>query len=334
MGLNSDKPHLWKADVEKSIDFYNDWFLRFAPETYRQQRKIRTKEVIAAFEKTADLTQITPDILRQNPGVLPMLRMITAPPLARDRLMGLSYVGKNLIESMEGKDAKPPRLPSRMPAAELTEALTRICDVIAEVADRDLFPWLDEGGRPDEVALDRAATVVVDRLCGAAADPIIRNAQEKRQLTAIGRWLKRQGYRQISTEEARDPRSMSAGTYTFRLGLPAGKSKATVSVPIDCVIKPVGSAAGEMPVFIDGKSAGATLNIFKRWKEDAQKFTQLKMCYGRDLRLVLVLCGYFGPEDLGSEAAEGIDWVWEHRLADLGGLLSLAPKNSHHGKPR
>ena len=36
MPINADKPHLWKADVEKSIDFYNDWFLRFA--AFNQKR--------------------------------------------------------------------------------------------------------------------------------------------------------------------------------------------------------------------------------------------------------------------------------------------------------
>jgi hypothetical protein len=49
MKLNADKPHLWKADVERSIDFCNDWFLRFAPIIYRAQRKIRTKKVREAF---------------------------------------------------------------------------------------------------------------------------------------------------------------------------------------------------------------------------------------------------------------------------------------------
>ena len=38
---NSDKPHLWKADVLRSIDYYNDRFLRFAPGVYREQRRIR-----------------------------------------------------------------------------------------------------------------------------------------------------------------------------------------------------------------------------------------------------------------------------------------------------
>jgi hypothetical protein len=28
-------------------------------------------------------------------------------------------------------------------------------------------------------------------------------------------------------------------------------------------------------------------------------------------------CGYFDTPYLGYEAAEGIDWVWEHRIDDL-----------------
>src|SRR6266498_679092 len=114
MKLNADKPHLWKADVERSIDFYNDWFLRFAPATYRAQRKVRTKEVQDAFELTDNLQTITPEFLMENPGILPMLRMITAPPIARDRLMGLSRTGRNLIKSMEGSDEPVGRIPPKM----------------------------------------------------------------------------------------------------------------------------------------------------------------------------------------------------------------------------
>jgi hypothetical protein len=32
---------------------------------------------------------------------------------------------------------------------------------------------------------------------------------------------------------------------------------------------------------------------------------------------VLFLCGYFDAAYLGYEAAEGIDWIWEHRTKDL-----------------
>lgn len=321
MPINSDKPHLWKADVAQSIDFYNTWFLRFAPETYRIQRGIRTREVLEAFRKTENLRQLTPQILQENPGVLPILRMVTAPPLARDRLMGLAYVNRAMIDSMEGKDNKAPRLPVRMAKIDLAEALSRMCDVINELADQDLLPWLSTGRTPSQVETDRAATVIADRLCGATSDPIIRNAQEKRQLDALRRWLHRHGYKQVKTESARDPREMPSGTFTFHLSLPAGKKTASVKIPIDCVVKPIDSIQGELPILIEAKSAGDATNTNKRRKEEAQKFSQLKERYGKDLRYLLLLCGYFEPGYLGYEASEGIDWVWEHRLNDFGELL-------------
>ena len=49
---------------------------------------------------------------------------------------------------------------------------------------------------------------------------------------------------------------------------------------------------------------------------------QLKNTYGNTVSYSLFLCGYFdsGYFDsgyLGYEAAEGIDWIWEHRINDL-----------------
>jgi hypothetical protein len=111
MPINADKPHLWKADVEQSIDFFNDWFILFAPETYRTQRGLTTQAVLDAFGKTANLTRIVPEVLHAAPGLLPILRMVTAPPLARDRLMGLAHVSKSFVGALEGI---PARLPKRL----------------------------------------------------------------------------------------------------------------------------------------------------------------------------------------------------------------------------
>ncbi len=72
-----------------------------------------------------------------------------------------------------------------------------------------------------------------------------------------------------------------------------------------------------MPLLIEAKSAGDYANTNKRRKEEATKFRQLTSTYGDDVRFVLFLCGYFDAGYLGYEAAEGIDWVWEHRMDDL-----------------
>lgn len=59
------------------------------------------------------------------------------------------------------------------------------------------------------------------------------------------------------------------------------------------------------------------INTNKRRKEEATKIRQLQATYGATVSLVLFLCGYFGSDYLGYEAAEGLDWVWEHRIDDL-----------------
>jgi len=50
-------------------------------------------------------------------------------------------------------------------------------------------------GEPDDFIIDGYDhSVVADRLCGMLADPLIRNAQEKRQLQRITHWLETRGY--------------------------------------------------------------------------------------------------------------------------------------------
>ena len=318
MPINLDKPHLWKADSLQSIDFYNDWFLRFAPATYRNQRKSTTQDVVEALKLSNNLKNLSPEILRSNPGILPMLRMTSAPPLARDRLVGLAYASKNLILSMEGSDKKTPRIPPKIEEDSLNEQLTRIIDVLSEVADRDLFPWLeDDTIEPTSRVLERSASVVADRLCGATANPIIRNAQEKRQLNALSYFLTSKGFTEVSTTDIDNLYAMPEKTYAFRLNVKVGQERNAVNIPIDCVVSRENRPPDEVPLLIEAKSAGDATNTNKRRKEEAQKFTQLKAHFGDSVKFVLFLCGYFETGYLGYEAAEGIDWIWEHRINDL-----------------
>ena len=189
MPVNSDRPQLWKNDIAKSVDLYNNWFIKFAPQAYRAARADATIAVESALKLTKLLTDLSPSILQANPSVLPMLRMSTAPPIARDRLIGLAGVPAGLVFSMEIKK----RLPRK--AVDLDSNLRRISTTILTLCDRDIFPWLDSGVKPKSAEIHRAATIVADRLCGAVSDPIIRNAQERRQLAAIKKWLEARGYK-------------------------------------------------------------------------------------------------------------------------------------------
>ena len=309
--INADKPHLWKADIATSVDQFNQWFMRFAPDAFRSTRVKTTEYVKAALIATRDLRSIDAATLKNNPGALATLRMCTAPPLAVDRLIGLADASKNLVGRMgDGK------LPARMNSAELNAELTKLCRIISKLLDRDIFPWLDAAKEPTDHERDRASTIVADRLCSAVANPIVRNAQEQRQLRFVGDWLDARGYKKQAHFGGKLLTEMEAGTYTFRMNVPVGKAL-KVNIPVDVVIQPQKLRKDRLPILIEAKSAGDFTNTNKRRKEEATKVHQLKAAYGKTVPFVLFLCGYFSSDYLGYEAAEGIDWVWEHRIDDL-----------------
>ena len=314
MAINRDKPDLWKGDIARSVDMYNEWFMNFAPDAYRSTRVKTTEAVEKTLKATENLTDIRTAVLKENPSVLPTLRMSTCPPLAVDRLIGLAGVSKNLVLVMEeGK------LPPRMSSIDLEAHLLKISQIIQKMADPDIFVWLGANQPPTEQDVYRAATIVADRLCGSVANPIIRNAQEKRQLAAISTWLTGRGYRQLPIGDGTKFDALYPGTYTFRLNVPVEQEGAikSVNIPIDAVVMPKTAKAGDLPLLIEAKSAGDFTNVNKRRKEEAIKVSQLRYSYGEHVAFILFLCGYFDSGYLGYEAAEGIDWVWEHRIDDL-----------------
>jgi hypothetical protein len=237
--------------------------------------------------------------------------MCTCPPLARDRLIGLSGAGKSLVGTMEAGS-----IPPRMPSSLLAENLARIVRIISRMLDKDILPWIG-GRRPaTDVERHRASTIVADRLCGSISDPIIRNAQEKRQLAIMAVYLKRKGYQQQAPPAGQPLVAMQPGTFAFRLNVVVGDTR-KVKLPIDVVIQLKVPRKSRLPILVEAKSAGDFTNVNKRRKEEATKMHQLRATYGDGVEFILLLCGYFDSGYLGYEAAEGIDWIWEHRLSDL-----------------
>ena len=313
MAVNRDKPDLWKQDIAQSVDMYNDWFLQFAPETYRTTRVQATEEVRETLRATNNLRDIGVALLKADPTILSTLRMSTSPPLAVDRLIGLAGVSRNLVKVME-KDGE---LPSRMPSYELDRDLEKIVEIIRRMADPDIFTWLERYDDPSEQEVYRAATIVADRLCGSMANPIIRNAQEKRQLASIDIWLTSTDYTPAVDGVRHD--EMRPGTFSFRLNVPVERkgTDRPLNIPVDAAVMPKSARVGDLPLLIEAKSAGDFTNVNKRRKEEAMKMNHLRQTYGSDVRFILFLCGYFDSGYLGYEAAEGIDWVWEHRIDDF-----------------
>jgi XamI restriction endonuclease len=230
-------------------------------------------------------------------------------------LIGLAGVLPNLVKNMEEKQ----RIPPKMEIVLIDGELEKISQVTAQLIDKDIFPWLDTGIDPTEAQIHRAATIVADRLCGAVADPIIRNAQEQRQLDIIRKWLEARGYTYVAGRTGLRFNTIQPGNFAFRLNIPVNLQSGSkqVNIPADAVIMPLQSSPGDLPLLIEAKSAGDFTNPNKRRKEEAVKVAQLKNSYGNEVNFILFLCGYFDSGYLGYEAAEGIDWIWEHRVDDL-----------------
>lgn len=312
MAVNLDKPLLWKKDTQASVDHYNQWFMKFAPKAFRETRFNVTKKVEKAILDSNDMLDLSPDLLRTMPGILPTLRMSCCPPLAVDRLVGLAYTSKSLVSSMEEN-----KLAFRMIEQDLTLNLTSIVKVIKALLDPDIFVWVPEGRKPSNEERHRASTIVADRLTGAVANPIIKNAQEKRQLSEIEKYLIGKGYKKKPHPPTASLTTMEPGTFTFHYAVVTGNTTHKVNVSVDALIQPFKLRPNKIPILIEAKSAGDFTNTNKRRKEEAKKFSQLKATYENEICYILFLCGYFDAGYLGYEASDGIDWIWEHRISDL-----------------
>lgn len=313
--VNMDSPALWKQDIRTSVDFYNKWFVEYAPKTFKESRIQTAGRVEEVFRLTDCMRVITPEVLIENPQCLSVLRMSTCPPIARDRLSGLSDVSRNTIKVMD--DIENPSIPVRKKRRDLLNEMSNVCRVINRLIDGELLEWIGTGKEPSSEEKDRAALVIADRLCGTIADPIIRNAQERRQLGTIKEWLETKGYSDVSGKCRFD--EMGPGTFSFRLNVPArvGTGEKTVNIPVDVAIQRMNANEGDLPIFIEAKSAGDYTNTNKRRKEEGEKVNNLRNTYGKDIEFILFLCGYFDAGYLGYASVERIDWIWEHRLSDM-----------------
>ena len=128
-------------------------------------------------------------------------------------------------------------------------------------------------------------------------------------------------YHYLSHAHIPDINHLQPGTYTFGYNIPVRSGRTSVNVTADCLVQPKHAEQGRLPIILEAKSAGDFTNTNKRRKEEAQKLNQLQRTFGGGIQFLLLLCGYFDSGYLGYEAAEGIDWIWEHRINDLAKVL-------------
>lgn len=316
-GANRHKAEaLWAVDTAASVAMFNGDFLRQAAQDRGTQQAGALAAIAHTLAATDHLTRLDADVLAQNPGILTTLRHCTYPPVAVDRLIGLAGVPASLVKRMESRGD----IAARRPSAACREHLGRVASLLQDLLDPNLASWLARGDAPSETEVARLTAVVADRLCLTSFNSANRNEPEKRQLSKVQQWLEARGYTQIPEGEDFDLHAMRPGTFRFRGNVPVfiehnGTGK--VKMPVDVIIQPLNAADGDLPLLFEAKASGDHINPNKRRKEEAIKARQLRGTYGEGIRFNLILSGCFDAAYLRYEAAECIDWIWEHRVDDL-----------------
>lgn len=303
----------WDQDINISVNQYNEWFIIFAPTVYENKFNRIAERVKELFTKSNSFYSIDADLIRNYPSDIEILRLCTAPPLARDRLTGLSGLSRtasSFVKKLEEGIVQP---------KNSNENIMAILHTINRMLDKNLFPWINDRRHPTPLEIENASKVIADRLITSIANTIIKNAQEQRQLNKIATYLESKGYTRFTGTNFRE---MPLGTYSTRLNVPGKQANGnTVNIPIDVVIKSYNQNIEDIPILMECKSAGDFTNTNKRRKEEADKLSNLTRAYDENISFILFLCGYFGQPYLSYEAAKEIDWVWEHRIEDLDKIL-------------
>jgi type II restriction enzyme len=311
MAVNLDKPHLWRQDTKSSVDCYNKWFMRFAPVAFRETRVEVTKQVEQAILDADDLRGLSPGLLRSRPGILPTLRMSCCPPLAVDRLVGLAGVDKNLAKKMELGE-----LPEKMGAAALTLQLQRITEVVSTLLDREILVWIRGGRAPTTTERYRASAIVAGRMYRTVANDRLRGAWSNHQLSALRAYLGSRGYREFLGLGRTQYERAKPGTYRLFVKMPAAMGENS-AICVDALVQPIARRPDRPPVLIKAESHVSFEQARKRKSVHLASALGLRMTYGDGAPLVLLLGGYCDGDYLGTQAAGGIDWVWQHRVADI-----------------
>ena len=138
--------------------------------------------------------------------------------------------------------------------------------------------------------------------------------------------LQSRGIQEVASDTIVNPRTdMPKNSYSFRVNV-VGLTTDGVELRqnVDTLIKPASQSSASLPIFVEAKSMTDEVNPNKRQKEEAQKVDAVRRKWQSShekLNFVLLLGGTVPRRYLEIEAGSGLDWVWEHRVQDLGALL-------------
>jgi len=147
----------------------------------------------------------------------------------------------------------------------------------------------------------------------------VRQAQIQWHRGLIQSWLIERGYDRLKFDPYAKLPEIPPGTFAsrFKASIQSSGGSHRDRAQADVVIKPKQSASDGLPTFLLTALFGSFEESFRRRTTEVMRISKLRSAHGNDIPVVLALWGYVDAGYLGCQAAEGIDWIWAHRLNDF-----------------
>ena len=309
--LNSLRPDKWEHDRVIAREQIIDWLATTSSIVSKRS------EVLTQVQGALRILESEKSIegaIQRDASVVTVLRALTRRDVGTSQTATFLGVSTTTLENVENRKRNPSHLTK--PLAEL----------LKRELDPELASWIIEGRDAfnDEMMISRI--VATDRIIRRAAATALRYEHEPRQLAKLESYLQSRGFQEVASDTIVNPRTdMPKNSYSFRVNV-VGLTTDGVELRqnVDTLIKPASQSSASLPIFVEAKSMTDEVNPNKRQKEEAQKVDAVRRKWQSShekLNFVLLLGGTVPRRYLEIEAGSGLDWVWEHRVQDLGALL-------------
>lgn len=284
----------------------------------RNSRSLIESEISLRLNKLVSLNSIEKSILLDQ-KILTSLRSLTRRDIGTSQIATFLGVGTSMYEAIERGDKS------------VESILPNLVSLLEKELDESLANWIIEKRNPCQDELSRSVIVAADRILRRSTATELRYKHEPRQLDKLKNFLQSKNYVEVISTGIADPRDdMEPGTYAFRVNIDGTTiDGVTLKQNVDTLIMPISKSKNVLPIFLEAKSMTDEVNPNKRQKEEAQKVDNVRRKWqkpGERLNFVLLLGGTVPRRYLEVEAGSGLDWIWEHRIQDLDGLLDWYKK--------
>lgn len=264
-----------------------------------------------ASKLTNDFTRITPEAILEDSRIIKILRYAIAPSISQMKFGQLF----SLTSSDKYEDNR--LMPTTAKYTKLTEIASKIAEFSTQNLDRARFIWLAESISDSEytLATEYAKKWACSILADQNAQTRYRNWRKDQQEYAIASKVMSLGYTKSDFIGIVSKKTdINLGEYTQEI-----KVQGRTRQKADLVVR---SKKSKKIVLIEAKAVGVEIDSTKRIKEYCDKANDWQSSRSLDNPVVVaIIAGFFNPNGIKNLQASGIQVIWEHRLADLAGIL-------------